>query len=82
MEKYEIYYHEEGQETPTTECFDSFEEAVERAEDIKAEVIVDDNGNEFMKCAFCEEWVDSREINEVGFCDRCEDYFRSRGEID
>ena len=78
MKKYEVYYHEEGQEC--FDSFDSFEEAVERAEKVNAETIVDDNGIEFMKCAFCEEWVDSREINEAGFCDRCEDYFRSRGE--
>lgn len=78
---YEISYLEEGQAFPTLECFDSFEEAVERAEEFGVDVIFNTEGfDEYVKCEFCGEWVTPNELDIDGYCEHCVQAIRSRGE--
>ena len=52
---------------------DTFDEAVQIAESVGAELISEIGGSweEFAKCWFCEEWQPITEINNNGCCDRC-----------
>lgn len=76
---YEISYQEAGQEFPTLEAFEEFEDAVKRAEEVETEVIYS-GFDEYAKCVFCGEWEATYTMNKDGFCKRCVMAIWSRGE--
>lgn len=79
--RFEIDYREEGAIFPTTECFDTLEEAIEKADKVGAELITDnETWEEYLKCWFCNEWYPSCDIDKQGLCDRCKLAIWSRGE--
>lgn len=79
--RFEISYREEGAMFPTLECFETEEEAMERADEVGTDVITDlETGEEWLKCWFCEEWYPSYDIDKQGLCDRCKLALWSRGE--
>lgn len=77
-----ITYYEVGQTYPTAECFDTFEEAVQRADEVSnADIITDmETYTEYSRCEWCGEWVDTEETDADGYCERCIQAIKSRGE--
>lgn len=63
--------------------FDTLEEAIEYADKNKCTLISEIGGayDEYVKCWFCNEWVESTTTNSNGLCERCESYLISRGEL-
>lgn len=60
--------------------FDNWDDAVEFAEQENAEMISGEL-DDYVKCAFCGEWVEASDVDDDGFCSNCIDYLRNnRGE--
>ncbi len=63
--------------------FPDIDSAIEYAEQNGYDLIceIGGNWNEYKKCWFCEEWIDTAELNRDNLCEHCESYLISRGEI-
>lgn len=61
-------------------CTD-WEEAIDLADRIEADLIVDEQSyEEYKKCAFCGNWTPRFELDQNKFCNKCVQALKSRGE--
>lgn len=78
MTYYETYT--EG-ENPCIYAFDTFEEAVEFADNNGCTTIQEMGGSydDYEKCEFCGEWYPTSEMNIENYCEQCQIAIRDHG---
>lgn len=75
-----IYY--ETAKDGEIQAHNTLEEAMQFADENRCEIICEIGGHwaEWQKCAFCDNWEESVELNAQGYCTYCEQAIKSRGE--